>query len=443
MTLRARVAAAAAAAIVLAVALLVIAVPKFLEGELQSTLDDTLQRRATDVAQLNATAPDQLTAPGALEGRLSGSTLFVQVVDPAGRIVARSSGLGGRVLDADTALDAALRDRRPGFADGALGPDPLRVYAAPLGELSDGEAAGGAVIVAGSLAEIDRTLDHTRRLVALCALAAAALAAGLATLLTRRALRPLTRLSSGARAIARSGDPSERLPESPTRDEVGELAGTLNAMLASLERAQEAEHRFVGDASHELRTPLTALRGNAAYIARHGADPAVLADIEAGAERLSELLDDLLALAREDAAAPARGEPVQLADLAEGADEVVIERDVWVSVERPAFERAVDNLVRNARKHGQGRVVVTVGGEDGWAFIRVSDEGPGIPPAEADRAFERFWRGSAAKGEGSGLGLAIVRAIAERHGGRIEIDGATFTLSVKELSNSARTTAAR
>ena len=78
-------------------------------------------------------------------------------------------------------------------------------------------------------------------------------------------------------------------------------------MLASLERAREAEHRFVGDASHELRTPLTALRGNAAYIARHGADPAVLADIEAGAERLCELLDDLLALAREDAAAPAAG----------------------------------------------------------------------------------------------------------------------------------------
>ena len=74
MTLRARVAAAAAAAIVLAVALLVIAVPKFLEGELQGTLDDTLVRRAADVAQLNATAPDQLTAPGALEGRLAGST---------------------------------------------------------------------------------------------------------------------------------------------------------------------------------------------------------------------------------------------------------------------------------------------------------------------------------------------------------------------------------
>ena len=142
------------------------------------------------------------------------------------------------------------------------------------------------MIVAGSLADIERTLDQTRRLIAPLAFLTAALAALLATLLVRRALRPLTRLSSGAQAIAASGDVGERLPEAPTHDEVAELAGTLNAMLASLQRAQEAEHRFVGDASHELRTPLTALRGNAAYIARHGADPAVLADIEAGAERL-------------------------------------------------------------------------------------------------------------------------------------------------------------
>src|SRR5919108_3942328 len=165
----------------------------------------------------------------------------------------------------------------------------------------------------------------------------AAAAAALATILARRALGPLRRLSSGARAIERSGDASERLPDPGMRDEVGELADTLNAMLASLQRAREAEQRFVGDASHELRTPLTALRGNAAYVARHGADPAVLKDIEAGAERLSELLDDLLALAREDAAAPAQGEPVRLSELAQGADEVVIEREVWAAVERPAF----------------------------------------------------------------------------------------------------------
>ncbi len=146
---------------------------------------------------------------------------------------------------------------------------------------------------------------------------------------------------------------------------------------------------------------------------------------------MSELLDDLLALAREDAAAPARGEPVALSELATGADEVVIEREVWASVERPALERAVENLVRNARKHGQGRVTVTVGGADGWAFIRVEDEGPGLSPEEATRVFERFWRGPGARGEGSGLGLAIVRAIAERHGGRVEVEGAKFTLLVR------------
>jgi two-component system, OmpR family, sensor kinase len=444
VSLRTRVALAAATAIVLAVALLAVFVPTFLSRQLRGSLDDDLRRRAADVAQLNAATPQQLTAPGALEGRLGGSALFVEVLDRRGRIVARSTGLGGRVLPFDPAVRGALRDRRPAFADAALGTDALRLYAAPLGTLGRGPAAGGAVVVAGTTADIHRTLVHVRTLVLLCALAAAAVAALAATLLTRRALRPLGRLSAGARAIARSGDPAERLPEPPVHDEVGELAGTLNAMLASLERAREAEHRFVGDASHELRTPLTALRGNAAYIARHGADPAVLADIQADVARLNALLDSLLALAREDAAAPARGEPVDLAELARGLDaEVVVERDVRVLGERAALERALGNLVANAHRHGQGGVTVTVGGADGWARVTVADEGPGLSAEQSARAFERFWRGPDARGEGSGLGLPIVRAIAERHGGYVTVDGARFTLAIRELSSTARTTTAR
>jgi two-component system, OmpR family, sensor kinase len=441
VSLRTRVAAAAAAAIVVAVVLLAIAVPALLSRELRRSLDDALRRRAADVAQLNAATPAELTQPGALEGRLTGGSLYVQVIDRAGRIVARSSALGGRVLPQDAAVASALRARRPAFADGTLGADAVRMYAAPLGALGRGPAAGGAVIVAGTTADIERTLDRTRTLVLLCAVVAAALAAGLATLLTRRALRPLGRLSAGARAIERSGDASERLPQPSTRDEVGHLAETLNAMLASLERAREAEHRFVGDASHELRTPLTALRGNAAYVVRHGSDPAVLADIEADAARLSRLLDDLLALAREDAAEPVRGEPVDLVVLgreAAAADEdaeLIVERPGVVRGERPALERALGNLVRNARRHGPsgGRVTVTV---DGGA-ISVADEGPG--PRDPERAFERFWRDG---GEGSGLGLAIVRAIAERHGGSVQVSGSRFTLALKELSESVRTTGA-
>src|SRR4051812_37386985 len=386
VTIRARVAPAAAAAIVLAVALLVIAVPRLLAGDLRGELDDTLQRRAADVARLNATVPGELTSPGALEPGL------VQVVDRSGRIVARSSALGGRVLPIDRDVQ---HDRQARFSDGSLGTDRLRAYTAPLGELSRGPASGGVVVVASDLAGIERTLDRTRTLVAICALVAALIAAALATVLTRRALRPLTRLNEGARAIGRAGDAAQRLPQPATHDEVGQLAETLNAMLASLERAREAEHRFVGDASHELRTPLTALRGNAAYLAKHGADDAVIADIEAGATRLSELLDDLLALAREDAAAPLHLEPVRLADLAEHP---VVEHDAWVQGERQALERAVANLVRNAHKHGRGAVTVTVGGDGTEAFIAVQDEGPG--PSDPQHVFDRFAKGATSTGSG-------------------------------------------
>ena len=441
-----RVAVAAAVAIVVAVAALGIAVLARLDAQLNDALDRSLRVRATEVARLHASTPDLLLRPGTLEGRLGGSPLLVQVIDPRGRIVARSSALGGRVLPDAPVVRTALDDRRAGYGDARLGADPVRVYAAPLGELGRGPAAGGAVVVAGTSADIDATLDTTRRFVLLAPIAAALLAAALATLLARRALRPLRRLSSGARAIERTGDPSQRLPDPHARDEVGTLAETLNAMLASLERAREAEQRFVGDASHELRTPLTALRGNLAYVNKHGADAEVLKDIAADAARLGDLLDDLLALAREDAAAPLRAEPVDLAELARDADadRVLAPESVLVLAERPALERAVGNLVRNARRHGSGAVTVTVERDGNRARLSVADEGPGLSPQEAEHAFERFWRGSEAAAPGSGLGLAIVRAITERHGGRVTVDGARFTidLPLTDLSKPGRRTGA-
>ncbi len=304
------------------------------------------------------------------------------------------------------------------------------------------------MIVAGTTTEMRETLATTRRFVLIASVVAALIAVALAALFAYRALAPLRRLSTGARAIERSGDPADRLPVPPARDEVGELAETLNAMLASLERAREAEQRFVGDASHELRTPLTALRGNAAYVARHGADPDALADIEADAARLSALLDDLLALAREDAAAPVRGELVDLAELAReaaagDADAHAAGETVHVVGERPALERALGNLVRNARKHGQGHITITTSRHGDRARIAVEDQGPGLAPLLAAHAFERFWRAPGAHGEGSGLGLAIVRAIAERHGGGVSVDGARFTidLPLRDISTGARRTA--
>jgi signal transduction histidine kinase len=289
-------------------------------------------------------------------------------------------------------------------------------------------------------------LGATRRIVVLGGLAAAFLAAALATLLAGRALAPLRRLSAGARDIERTGDAARRLTTPDAADEVGDLARTLNAMLASLERAREAERRFIGDASHELRTPMTALRGNAAYLARHGAEPGAIADIERDVARLSVLLDDLLALAREDAAAPVAGEPVDLVAVARAAASAdpgdhttVVAADgdvaILVSAERQALERAAVNLVHNARKHGPpgGAITVEVGAAYGRARLCVTDEGRGLADGEAGHAFDRFWRGSRAGGEGSGLGLAIVRAIAERHGGRVDVDGARFTIDLPAL----------
>src|SRR2546423_13156077 len=122
----------------------------------------------------------------------------------------------------------------------------------------------------------------------------------------RSTLFPYTTLfRSSAAEVERTGDPRRRLPEPAARDEVGTLATTLNEMLASLERARDNERRFLADASHELRTPLTALRGNVAYLARHGATPELVAELEADAERLARLADDLLTPPRAEAAGAA------------------------------------------------------------------------------------------------------------------------------------------
>ena len=230
--------------------------------------------------------------------------------------MARSASLGGGVLGTRAQIARVIASGRAGYSDAALGGEPIRLYRAPLANVGTGPAAGGAVLVATGTEEDERAAHRLRVLVLVAAAGAALLAIGIALVLTRRALRPLTDLSAAARSIGDTGDATRRLPPAPARDEVGALSETLNAMLASLEQAREAERRFVADASHELRTPLTALRGNAAYIARHGANADVLADMESDAARLARLLDDLLALAREDAGGPQPSESVRLDELA-------------------------------------------------------------------------------------------------------------------------------
>src|SRR5262249_33820821 len=190
----------------------------------------------------------------------------------------------------------------------------------------------------------------------------------------------------------------------------------------------------------ELRTPLTSLRGNVAYIARHGATADVIAELERDADRLALLADDLLVLSREESGERPPDDPVDVSALRtaparrEGIDAALAE-DISVRGDRAALERAVENLVQNARKYGPpaGRITVKAAGTDGLVRLTVTDEGRGLQPYEADQAFRRFWRGRN-RGDGSGLGLPIVRAIAERHGGRAYAEGATFTIELPRLS---------
>lgn len=441
---------AAVGGIVLAIVVAGVGVDVLASRDLHRSLDRSLRQRAVEISQLSASAPALLTRPGALDTTLGGTELRVEVLDRRNRLVARSLSLGGRVLPVRRLAAAAIGSGHSAYATTSTGGEPLRLYAAPLADFG-GPAAGGAVVVAASERDMNRTLSNLHLFLVLAGLAAAAIAALSVYLLLRRALRPVARLAEAAADVERTGDPRRRLPLPATGDEVGRLAATLNAMLASLERSRELERRFLADASHELRTPLTALRGNVSYLAKHGPSAEVLAELERDAERLARLADDLLTLSREEAAATPR-DAVRLDLLAhdaasdDGLVDVVAPEPVTVRGEADALGRALANLVRNAHVHGPagGRVVVSVEETGGVVKLSVEDEGEGLRAEEAKLAFQRFWR-SGADRPGSGLGLAIVRATAERHGGRAYAEEARFTIelpALRKLSDSPATTEA-
>ncbi|HEY2334080.1 MAG TPA: ATP-binding protein [Solirubrobacterales bacterium] len=435
-SLNLRLIVASIAAVLLAVIVFGVGARVIVSNQMHASLDQSLRRRAIEVARLSVSAPAVLTAPGALESPLSGRQLSVEVLDRDRAIVARSLALGAKLLPRGPEIAAALHGSS-GFADAELDGEPIRVFAAPIADVS-GSAAGGVVLVASSTADIEDTLHQLSLLLLLCG-AAAVVAGGLAAaFLTRRSVRPLRQLSSSATTIGRTGDASRRLAEPATPEEIGDLARALNGMLAALERSRERERRFLADASHELRTPLTSLIGNVDFLSRHGAGEEVVADLRGDAERLRRLVDDLLVLERETgAAAPER--PVRLertvAEVSAGNPDVVtrIEGSATVIGEPDALARSLENLLENAAVHGPpgGRVEISMKIVDGRVEVAVKDEGAGFPPGAEEVAFERFWRAEeAVERTGSGIGLAIVKATAERHGGEVRASGSAVTITL-------------
>jgi signal transduction histidine kinase len=436
-SLRARLVAAAAGSILIAVAIFGVAAAAITNHQLHSTLDHALRQRARDVARLASSAPAVLTAPGALESPAGGRQVVVEVFDARGRILARSVALGARLLPRDPAIERAQRSGHGGFADIELANAPARLYAAPIASTGD-SAAGGVVAVASQTSDVEETTRHLRVLLLVSGLGAALLAAAIAALLTARGLRPLRRLSSGAREIQQTADVSRRVPAAPADDEVGELTTVINDMLAALEHAREAERRFLADASHELRTPVSAILGNAEYLAAHGASAEALADLRADAARLARLVDDLLVLERAEAASP-RADLVDLGVLVREASDdrerLVVGGLESLTVRGDAQElrRALGNLIENALVHGPAErpVHVDLQCEGDRAHVVVQDEGEGPAEAVREQIFERFYRApESAEQPGSGLGLPIAAMIARRHGGSIRVDGSAFTLDL-------------
>jgi two-component system OmpR family sensor kinase len=318
---------------------------------------------------------------------------------------------------------------------------------------------GGVLVVALSMHDVDATLHRLLFVELIVALGVLLALAGLAWYVIKFGLRPLEEMQDTAGAIA-AGDLSRRVEVTDENTEVGRLGIALNEMLHRIERAfderaaSEARlRRFVGDASHELRTPLTSIRGYAELFRRGAAErPEDLAKamrrIEEEADRMGVLVDDLLLLARLDQGRPLEKQPVDLTritrDAVDDARTVAPERtidyspngSIFVTGDEARLRQVLANLLQNAVRHTppDTPVHVRVASAPDEAVIEVADEGPGMPPEEAARVFERFWRADSSRTRasgGTGLGLAIVAAIAEAHGGRAEVvtapsQGATF-----------------
>jgi signal transduction histidine kinase len=363
----------------------------------------------------------------------------VQVLNPAGGVVASSAGLRGAEL-----VPAAVRG---GLDAGSVSyqqrvgaqAERLRVLATSV-QRSDGRYV---VAVGSSLATADDAVARVRQGLLLAGIALVIGGSLGAWLLAGAALRPVERLRAAVAAVP-PDQPGRSLEVPGTRDELAALARTMNHLLDRISQALERERRLIADASHELRTPLTVLRAELELADRPGRSREDLVEsvhhASLEASRIARLAEDLLLLARTDQGAPvvrAVEQPLEpvLREAASAASarargrqvlvDLEVEPELAAPVDADRLRQAVDNLLDNALRvapHGS-KILLEAGRRDGTLQISVADSGPGFPPDFLPHAFERFHRADTARTRqhgGAGLGLAIVKAIAQGHGGRAE-----------------------
>ena len=311
----------------------------------------------------------------------------------------------------------------------------------------NGRVRGAFVVSAdlsGELEEVNQALEVAAGVSILVLL----IAAGISWVVAGRVLAPLRDLSDTARSISES-DLSRRIP-ARGNDEIADLARTFNAMLDRLEGAFAEQKAFVSDAGHELRTPITIIRGHLELLSEDPDERRETVELVTDElDRMSRFVDDLLLLAKAQRPDFLRVQPLRLDELTRDvfAKASALGDRQWslehvgegaLLADRQRLTQALVNLSQNAVQHTSPGDAIALGSRayDGHVSLWVRDSGPGVAESERERIFERFARGDGARtSDGAGLGLSIVRAIAEAHGGRVELDspvdaGARFTVLV-------------
>jgi two-component system, OmpR family, sensor kinase len=407
-----------------------------LSSHLALALDRDLDLRAQDLSAL-VSQPHGSLARDAASRFVERGESYAQLIAPDGGVVDATEPVGRTPLLSSHQLRAARRG--PVYID--MPPvrglnEPSRVLATAV--TRDGRSL---VLVVGATRENGaETLASFRDELLIAGPIALLLAAGIGYLLAGLSLRQVDSMRRRAAAVS-AETPGERLPVPPTGDELQRLGETLNDMLDRLESALERERDFVADAGHELRTPLALLRTELELALRQAETAEELREAvrrsSHEAERLSQLAEDLLLIARADRGRlPLRRELIDVDALfasvtsrfdwraEELGKRIRSIRGPGVSVhgDRLRLEQALGNLVDNALRHGGDEIWLSAVSADGQVELHVGDSGDGLRADVLARAFDRFTRADPARGGGgAGLGLAIVRTIAESHGGRAHI----------------------
>ncbi|HEX3618210.1 MAG TPA: HAMP domain-containing sensor histidine kinase [Solirubrobacteraceae bacterium] len=449
MLLRRKISIVAAAAVAVAVAIAILISYFAVREQMLRQVDSSLRAQAATIlssGRINQSRPIPQGTPTSGSGRA-----YEQLVFPNGQ----ADPLSGVVLPSGP-LSRSVAVGTTGSTLTTVTADGVRmrmyVFGVTLFEQQTGQASA-AFELAEPLNGLSSVLHTLRWVLALVFLLVVGLAAFLARMATRRVMQPLAEVTATAQLIGETEDLSRRIAVHED-DEVGQLASRFNEMLERLETSRAeldasvmTQRQLVADASHELRTPVTSLRTNIEVLLS-GAEldaedrTQLLTDVVEQSEELSNLVSDLIEVARGDMP-PTNIEDIRLDRLTEDAldrarrntpqvrfDEHTQPMTVQGNPDR--LIRAINNLLDNAALHAGhgGPVEVTVDASG----VTVRDHGDGIAEADLPYVFDRFYRGANSRArQGSGLGLAIVRQAAEQHGGSIAVanapdGGAVFTL---------------